>query len=75
MNAIATGEPVELHKEDLPPFFFLLSTDDRSAYLRAFQAQLRHLKPQSEVEQGIVRRMAIALFQHDRLTSFQAEAM
>ena len=75
MNAIATGEHVELHKEDLPPFFFLLSTDDRSAYLRAFQAQMRHLKPQSEFEQGLVRRMAIALFQHDRLSSFQAEAM
>ena len=75
MNAIATGEHVELHKEDLPPFFFLLSTDDRSAYLRAFQAQMRHLKPQSEFEQGLVRRMAIALFQHDRLTTFHAEAL
>ncbi|MFO0365473.1 MAG: hypothetical protein ACK55F_12430 [Acidobacteriota bacterium] len=75
MNTIATGEHVELHKEDLPPFFFLLSTDDRSAYLRAFQAQMRHLKPQSDFEQGLVRRMAIALFQHDRLTNFQAEAM
>jgi hypothetical protein len=74
-NAIATGEHGELHKEDLPPFFFLLSTDDRSAYLRAFQAPMRHLKPQSGFEQGLVRRMAITLFQHDRLTSFQAEAM
>jgi len=75
MNAIATGEHVELHKEDLPPFYFLLSSDDRSAYLRSLQAQMRHLKPQSEFEQGLVRRMAIALFQHDRLTNFQAEAM
>jgi len=75
MNAIATGEHVELHKEDLPPFFFLLSTDDRAAYLRSFQSQMRHFKPQSEFEQSLVRRMAIALFQHDRLTSFQAEAM
>ena len=75
MNAIATGEHVELHKEDLPPFYCLLSTDDRSAYLRAFQAQMRHLKPRSEFEQSLVRRMAIALFQHDRLSSFHAEAM
>jgi len=75
MNAIATGEHVELHKEDLPPFYFLLSTDDRSAYLRSLQAQMRHLKPQSEFEQGLVRRMAIALFQHDRLTNFHAEAL
>jgi hypothetical protein len=75
LNVIATGEHVELHKEDLPPFFFLLSTDDRSAYLRAFQAQMRHLKPQSEFEQSLVRRMAIALFQHDRLTNFHAEAL
>ncbi len=75
MNAIATGEHVELHKEDLPSFYFLLSTDDRAAYLRSYQSQLRQFKPNSEFELSLVRRMTIALFQHDRLTSLGAEAM
>lgn len=75
MNAIATGDHVELHQEDLPPFFFLLSTDDRTAYVRSFQSMLRQFKPNSEFELSLVRRMAIALFQHDRLTTLGAEAM
>lgn len=75
MNAIATGDHVELHKEDLPPFYFLLSTDDRAAYVRSFQSMLRQFKPNSEFELSLVRRMAIALFQHDRLTTLGAEAM
>jgi len=75
MNAIATGHHLELHKEDLPSFFFLLSTDDRAAYVRSFQSQLRQFKPNSEFELSLVRRMAIALFQHDRLTSLGAEAL
>lgn len=75
MNAIATGGHADLHKEDLPPFFFLLSTDDRAAYVRSFQSLLRQFKPRSEFELSLVRRMAIALFQHDRLTTLGTEAM
>ena len=43
MNAIATGEHVELHKEDLPPFFALLTTDDRQAYVRSHYCPKQHL--------------------------------
>ena len=75
MNAIATGGHTDLHKEDLPPFFFLLSTDDRTSYIRSFKSLLRQFKPRSEFELSLVRRMAIALFQHDRLTTLGAEAM
>ncbi len=75
MNAIATGGHTDLHKEDLPPFFFLLSTDDRTSYIRSFQSLLRQFKPRSEFELSLIRRMAVALFQHDRLTTLGAEAM
>jgi hypothetical protein len=75
LNAIATGGHTDLHKEDLPPFFFLLSTDDRTSYIRSFQSLLRQFKPKSEFELSLVRRMAVALFQHDRLTTLGTEAM
>jgi ribosomal protein L17 len=75
MNAIVTGEHVELHKENLPPFYFLLSTDDRADYLRSFQSMLRQFKPNSEFELSLIRRMAIALFQHDRFTTLGTEVM
>ena len=75
LNAIATGGHTDLHKQDLPPFFFLLSTDDRSSYIRSFQSMLRQFKPKSEFELSLVRRMAVSLFQHDRLTTLGAEAM
>jgi ribosomal protein L17 len=75
MNAIAAGGHSDLHKEDLPPFFFLLSTDDRSSYIRSFQSMLRQFKPNSEFELSLVRRMAVALFQHDRLTTLGTEAL
>ena len=45
MNAIATGEHVELHKEDLPPFFALLTTDDRHAYVRTRPSPPHGLRP------------------------------
>ncbi len=75
MNAIATGEHVELHKEDLPPFFALLTTDDRHAYVRSHQSHMRKFRPDSELELGLLRRMVCALFQYDRFTSLYAEAM
>jgi hypothetical protein len=75
MNAIATGEHVELHKEDLPPFFALLTTDDRQAYVRSHQSHMRKFRPDSELELGLLRRMVCALFQYDRFTSLYSEAM
>ena len=75
MNAIATGEHVELHKEDLPPFFFLMTTDDRQAYIRSHQSHMRKFRPDSELELGLVRRIVCALFQYDRFTSLYAEAL
>ena len=75
MNAIATGEHVELHKEDLPPFFVLMTTDDREAYVRSHQSHLRKFRPDSELELGLVRRIVCALFQYDRFTSLYAEAL
>ncbi|MFN9084749.1 MAG: hypothetical protein ACK5XD_07180 [Acidobacteriota bacterium] len=75
MNAIAAGGHSDQHKEDLPHFFFLLSTDDRSSYIRSFQSMLRQFKPNSEFELSLVRRMAVALFQHDRLTTLGTEAL
>jgi len=75
MNAIATGEHVELHKEDLPPFFALLTTDDREAYVRSHQSHMRKFRPDSELELGLLRRMVCALFQYDRFTSLYSEAL
>ena len=75
MNAIATGEHVELHKEDLPPFFALLTTDDREAYVRSHQSHMRKFRPDSELELGLLRRMVCALFQYDRFTSLSTEAL
>jgi hypothetical protein len=69
MNAISTGQHVELHKEDLPPFYHLLGTDDRADYIRSFQAPMRKFKPDSEMELGLVRRMTAEIFQFDRNTS------
>lgn len=66
MNAISTGEHTEHHQEDLPPFFHLLSTDNRTNYLRSFQDLLRRYQPNCEFERGLIRRMAIELFLFDR---------
>jgi hypothetical protein len=68
MNAISTGQHVELHKEDLPPFFHLLGIDDRADYIRSFQAHMRKFKPDSEMELDLVRRMTAEIFQYDRNT-------
>ncbi len=75
MNAITTGLHVELHKEDLPSFYNLISTDDREDYLRGLQAHYRKFKPDSEVEQGYVRRMTSEMFSFDRNTSLYTRAM
>ena len=75
MNAITTGIHVELHKEDLPSFYNLLSSDDREDYIRGIQAHYRKFKPDSEVEQGYVRRMVSEMFSFDRNTSLYTRAM
>ncbi len=75
MNAITTGIHVELHKEDLPPFYNLLSLENREIYLRSIQAHYRKFKPDSEVEQGYLRRMVSEMFSFDRNTSLYTRAM
>ncbi len=75
MNAITTGLHVELHKEDLPSFYNLISSDNREEYLRGLQAHYRKFKPDSEVEQGYVRRMTSEMFSFDRNTSLYTRAM
>ncbi len=75
MNAITTGLHVELHKEDLPSFYNLLSLDDRADYVRSIHAHYRKFKPDSEVEQGYVRRMVSEMFSFDRNTSLYTRAM
>ena len=75
MNAITTGIHVELHKEDLPSFYNLISSDDREDYLRGLLAHYRKFKPDSEVEQGYVRRMVSEMFSFDRNTSLYTRAM
>ena len=75
MNAITTGQHVELHKADLPSFYNLISSDDREEYLRGLQAHYRKFKPDSEVEQGYVRRMVSEMFSFDRNTSLYTRAM
>ncbi len=75
MNAITTGLHVELHKEDLPSFYILISTDDREDCLRGLQAHYRKFKPDTEVEQGYVRRMTSEMYLFDRNTSLYTRAM
>ena len=75
MNAITTGIHVAVHKEDLPSFYNLLSSDDREDYVRSIHAHYRKFKPDSEVEQGYVRRMVSEMFSFDRSTSLHTRAM
>lgn len=68
MNAIATGQHLEVHKEIFPECMVLLGTDDREAYVRLWQKHLKQYKPHSEQEQVILRQMTAELFQFQRLS-------
>lgn len=74
MNAISTGQHAELHQEDLPSFFHLLTADHRSNYIQTFQEHLRRLQPTCEFERSLIRRMTIEIFLFDRQTDLAALA-
>ncbi len=74
MNAISTGEHTQLHQNDLPSFFPLLSTDNRANYIRLFQDHLRRHQPTCDFERGLLQRMTIELFLFDRQTELATKA-
>ncbi len=78
MNAITIGKFVDVHDEELPAFVAILSIEDRKAYVRLHQANLRKFRPDSEQELGIVRHLTAEQFQYERYSNletlaFQAE--
>jgi hypothetical protein len=75
MNAIATGQHLEVHKEIFPECMVLLGTDDREAYVRLWQKHLKQYKPHSEQEQVILRQMTAELFQFQRLSEAETFSM
>lgn len=66
LNSIATGEHLDLRKEDLPECIALLSTDCRLSYLRLYQKHLRQFQPHSDCEHTMLRHMCVELFQLER---------
>ena len=66
MNAIATGEFIDVHDEELPAFATLLSVDDRKAYVRLHQANLRKFRPDSEQEHQLLRHISSEQFEYER---------
>ena len=74
LNSIATGEHLDLRKEDLPECIALLSTDCRLSYLRLYQKHLRQLQPQSDCEHTMLRHMCVELFQLERTINLETHA-
>jgi hypothetical protein len=74
LNSIATGEHLEILKEELPECIALLSSDCWISYLRLYQKHLRQLQPASECEQTLVRHMCVELFQLERTISLETYA-
>lgn len=75
MNAIATGKHIEVHDQDLPAFAAVLAIDDRREYVRMFQANLRKFRPDSEHEHFLVRHLTAELFQYERTSHIENQAM
>jgi hypothetical protein len=66
MNAISVGAYVDVHAEELPPNARILSVEDRKAYVRLHQANLRQYNPQSESELSLVRNITAEQFEYER---------
>jgi hypothetical protein len=66
MNAISVGKYVAVHDEELPPAVRILTVEDRKAYVRLYQANLRQYGPQSESELSIVRNITAEQFEYER---------
>lgn len=71
MNAITVGNFVEVHEEDIPAFAPILTVEDRKAYVRLQQANLRQYRPQSETEHNIVRHITAEQFEHERYCNLE----
>jgi len=71
MNAITVGKFVDVHDEELPDFAPILSVEDRRAYVRLHQANLRQYRPDSEQEHGIVRQITAERFQFERFQKLE----
>lgn len=71
MNAITVGEHVDALQEELPPGARILSVEDRKAYIRLHQANLRHYRPQSETELSLVRNITIEQFEYERYRNIE----
>ena len=75
LNAISTGKHVEVHADDLPAFVALLNCDDRRVYVYTFQSHLRQYRPNSEHERGLVRHLTAELFQYERTSMIENDAL
>ena len=71
MNAITVGKYVDVHDEEVPAFAPILTVEDRKAYVRLHQANLRQYRPQSENEHNIVRHITAAQFEHERFCTLE----
>ncbi len=66
MNAITVGNFVDVHEEDLPAFVTILTAEDRKAYVKLYQSNLRQFRPDSEHELWLVRTLSAEQFQYER---------
>ena len=66
MNAISVGTYVNVHEEELPPRARILTVEDRKAYVRLYQANLRQFQPQSESELSLVRNITAEQYEYER---------
>lgn len=66
LNSIITGEHLGRLQSEVPPCIAILSTEDRTEYLRILQNQARQMQPASECEYDLVRHMAVQLFHCQR---------
>jgi len=73
LNSIATGEQLDLHKEELPECIALLSTDCRAAYLRLYQKHVRQYQPKSDCQITMLRHMSVELFQLERTITLETQ--
>ena len=71
MNAITVGKHVDVHREELPPSARILSVEDRKAYVRLHQANLRQYQPQTESETSLVRNITAEQFEYERYRNIE----
>jgi len=72
MNAIAVGKLIDVHDAELPAFATQLSVDDRKAYVRLHQANLRKFRPDSEQEHQLLRLITAEQFEYERCAKLES---